>query len=545
MKKYKIILSSIALGLAVSCSTDRLPDDAVTPDTYWTKEQDVRLALNGVYNFLGDEAYDAWYYDGYADNEYNQYPWESNATNAAAGDINATSNYGYNYGYIRNANNILANVDKVNMDDSVKKRYIAETRALRAMNYFKLIYLFGDVPLVTKSEIDADVAPTKEADVLKFVLTELDAAAADLPASYGGGTGNETGRITKGAALAFKARAELYYGQFAAAAADAKKVMEQGTYRLFETNATDLDYADKWEDFVTFSSSADRLAFYKGLASYQKMFWEENENNSEFILTNQFVSDLSSNYIFTLIMPDEFSGWSSITPTVELVNAYWRKDGTTFTPPSETDRAAWYNNGTVKPEYLNEFKNRDTRLYASIMFPKSPWNNLESGWVFNWPKGGNNTSKTGYNFKKLVDPKFKVNGDNGGNDQALIRYAEVLLTYAEAKNEASGPDATVYDALDQIRKRVGMPVIARTQSQASLREIIRNERRIELAAEGQRFFDIRRWNIASNVMKPIKDITNANVQTRVWEERFKKMPYPQSAVDRNPLLKPAQTAKGY
>src|SRR6185312_3520139 len=103
--------------------------------------------------------------------------------------------------------------------------------------------------------------------------------------------------------------------------------------------------------------------------------------------------------------------------------------------------------------FYNEFKNRDTRLYASILFPSNPWNDFNAGYTFSWNGGGNNNSETGYNFKKLVDPAYIANDWDGAQNFPIIRYAEVLLTYAEAKNEQSGPDASVYAALDDIRDR--------------------------------------------------------------------------------------------
>jgi hypothetical protein len=173
---------------------------------------------------------------------------------------------------------------------------------------------------------------------------------------------------------------------------------------------------------------------------------------------------------------------------------------------------------------------------------------LQSGYAFKWGKGGSNNSATGYNFRKLVDPAYiTYNQYVGGQPFPLIRYAEVLLTYAEAQNEASGPDASVYAAIDSVRSRVGMPNVDPTvyNSQASLRSLIQNERRIELAQEGLRYFDIRRWGIAASVMKTTYDQTNSIAQTRVWQSNFVLLPYPQTAVDRNSQLQTAQTAKGY
>lgn len=547
MKRH-IVTSAIAIAMLTACNTDRSPVDAITPEVYWTKEQDVRLALNGIYPYLSEYSGTAMYLDAFADNSLAKNPWESSANAISAGIINPAANYGYGFAHVRRANEILKNVDKVSMDATLKKRYIAETRFLRAFRYFNLTQFFGDVPLMLTSDLSEDIAPKPEAQVNDWIINELKEAATDLPLKYSGaGDGNENGRVTKGAALALKARVELLTGKNAQAAATAQEVMNLGTYKLFETTPTATDFADKWESgFVTFANDAEKNAFYKGLASYQQLFWKVNETtNPETILAAQFVQDLDPGISFTRFTPNDLAGWSSITPTIAMVNAYWKKDGTPFNPIANDVRASYYNNGNPKPEYLNEFKDRDTRLYASIMFPKSPWNNMKTGYVFNWPKGSNNTSITGYNYKKFVDPKEGATRNNSGNDWILIRYAEVLLTYAEAKNEVSGPDASIYDALDLIRKRVAMPTIPRTQTQASLREIIRNERRIELANEGLRYADIRRWNIAPAVMKTEYDITNSKAQDRVWEDRFKRLPYPQTAVDKNPLLKPAQAAKGY
>ncbi|WP_233174401.1 RagB/SusD family nutrient uptake outer membrane protein [Elizabethkingia miricola] len=550
-KNIMPILSSLIMAVSLnSCNLDRFPDDKIATETYWNTEKDATLALNGVYSFLGGAASSAWYSDAYTDNTYAQYPWETSATVGAAGDITANTDFGYDWVTIRRANTLLENIGKVKMDESRKNRFIAEARFLRAFNYFNLTQLFGAVPLFQEAVPTGDkLTPVPEKDVVTFILKELTDAANVLPVSYGGGSGDEKGRVTKGAALALKARVQLYSGLWNDAAVTAKQVIDSGTYNLFKvTNVSAEDMADNYgKDFVDFSSADDQTNFYKGLKSYEKLFWAENETNSEFILTRQFIENSQwdqASSIYTLLMPNELSGWSSITPTIEFVNAYLNRDGSVFTPPSLQERAANYNNGAVKPDYIKEFKNRDTRLYASIIFPTSRWNQIEKGFTFNWNKGGNNTSRTGYNFRKLVDPKYKQEA-NAPQDYPIIRYAEILLTYAEAKNEQAGPDASIYDALDLIRDRVSMPKIQRNQTKESLRNIIRNERRVELAQEGFRYSDIRRWGIAKDVMKDTYDITNGLVQKRVWNDRYNRFPYPQSAVDYNPLLKQAQSEKGY
>jgi hypothetical protein len=533
---------------------EKLPQDQVSSNSFWTSEKEARLALTGCYAYL-EGSYSNVYDDGASDNAYCQYPWEGPSTAISAGNIDASIDRGYKSRYtaIRQYNYFLDNVGKTPMAESLKTRFIAEAKVLRAMSYFELARNFGAVPLLKMAYSDpmqTAIEPSSEDEVIAFVLSELTSVADQLPTSYAGGTNNETGRITSGAAWSVKARVELQYGKWSDAAASATRVMGMG-YQLFRVNTLSTkDTQDDYSTFVTFANLAEETKFYKGLASYEQQFWAINENSKEVILAAQNINNSSYEYgngLNTLLPSSDLGGWSSITPTTELVNAYWDKNGNPFTPPTAAQRATNYNNGTPNPAYYDEFKNRDTRLYASILFPSNPWDRYNSGYKFNWGKGGNNNSKTGYNFRKLVDPAYTASEWDGAQDFQVIRYAEILLTYAEAKNEATGPDASIYNALNDIRDRSGMPAIdaAVHNTKDKLREVIRKERRIELAGEGQRFQDIRRWNIGSTVMNTNYDITNNKVQERTWQDKFVKMPYPQSAMDHNPFLKQAQAAKGY
>lgn len=553
---YKIvaILAISALTACTDSSLDKLPQDQISSSTFWTSEKEARLALTGCYTYL-EGGFSSIYNDGASDNAYAQYPWESTATSIAAGDIDSSIDQGYKSRYtaIRQFNYFLDNIGKTPMSEELKSRFIAEARVLRAMTYFELARYFGSVPLIKNSYTDpleTSVVPTSEEDVIAFVLSELTSVADQLPASYSGGTNNETGRITTGAAWAIKTRVELHYGKWSEAAASAQHVMGMG-YQLFRVATLSAkDTQDDYSNFVDFANDSEKEKFYKGLASYEQQFWSTNENSKEVILAVQQITNSSYEYgngLNTLLPPSDLGGWSSITPTVELVNAYWDKNGNSFTPPSPAQRASNYNNGNSDATYYNEFKNRDTRLYASILFPSNPWDRYSTGYIFEWGKGGNNNSKTGYNFRKLIDPSYTSTEWDGAQDFQIIRYAEILLSYAEAKNEVTGPDPTIYNALNDIRNRAGMPAIDQAvyNTQDKLRQLIHNERRIELAGEGQRFHDIRRWNIADAVMKTTYDLTNNIVQERNWDVRFVKLPYPQSAIDHNSNLKDAQAAKGY
>jgi hypothetical protein len=560
MKKF-IYISLLALIILGGCkkSVDFVPQDKLSAGTFWKSQNDVQLALNGCYGYLAN-AFNYAYDDGAADNAYCQYPWENNATRVSAGSIDATLDAGYNsrYVFIRRYNYFLDNISKATMDEPLRKRFIAEARVLRAFTYYELAHNFGPVPLLKTSYTDPEetaVAPAPAATVIQFAIDEIKAVEADLPASYSGGAPNQTGRITNGAAWAILTRIQLEYGKYDDAVVSAQKVMAAG-YQLFRKTAlTANDTKDDYSTLVTFADDAAKQKFYKGLASYQQQFWAANDGNKETILVSQNIQENQSyapfgNGLRILFATANMGGWSSITPIQGLVDAYWKSDGTTFTPPTPEQRATDFNiKKTPSANYINEFKNRDTRLYASILFPGATWNEYKDGYVFTWAGVAGSESSTGYNFKKYLDPASLASGleFDAPQDYSIIRYAEILLAYAEAKNEVSGPDATIFAALDDIRDRAGMPLINRTvnNTKEKLREVIRNERRIELAGEGQRFFDIRRWNIAANVMKTPNDIANVIVQERHWQPKFVLMPYPQSALDRNTNLKAPQAAKGY
>lgn len=546
MKRYTFHIAALTAScLLFSCNKDfleRPPQNQLSEGTFWTSEKDATAALNAIYQQIDGSDGNA-YEDGSTDNAHAQYPWESNATTISLGDVTTSMNEGWNFEAIRRANYFLENVDKAPMDNTLKERYKAEARFMRAFRYSNMLANFGDVPLITKTLTveESYVARTPKAEVLKFITDELTAIAAILPPSYTGGKNNEKGRITKGAVLALKARVHLYSGQWQQAVEAAEQVMGMG-YELFRVTSEDAkDAADDYARWVDFADADEATRFRLGLRSYEKLFWQQYEGNKEVILDRQHIPEKDTKFINTLLLSDDLGGWSSIAPTQSLVDAYQSfKTGEAVAPLSAAERATRYKARATDPAFYAEYRNRDPRFYASILFDEAPWNSIEEGYSFTWVKGGNNCSKTGYNFRKYVDPvAWGARIDNHAN-HIIIRYAEILLIYAEAKNELSGPDATVYDAIDQLRTRAGMPVLNRAAlgTQTLLREAIRQERRIELVLEGHRFRDIRRWQIAPNVMTSLYDLENGLVQTRKWDNKLYLMPVPQSDIDKNPKLNP-------
>ena len=460
--KNIIIISSFAIIALCSCNNDfldRQPLDEYSESSLWTSDKDAEAALNGCYNRWEDGGW-IFYIDCASDNAYNPYPWEgySMMGNASQLTPNNTGVNKWNFRTIQRSNWFLANVDKTPMDEDLKTRMKGEARFLRAYRYYLMSQLYGDVPLVLTNiapEEASAVTRNPKAEVVKFVEDELAAIAPDLPESY---TGSDEGRVTRGAAWSLKARIELFNGQYEDCIASCQKVM--GKYSLFN--------------------------------SYSELFRMQNEHNSEIILDVEYIAnDVPLGNLGVLVV-ESSGGWWSVNPTQSLVDTYEMSNGKTIDDPT-----SGYN-----PD--DPYKNRDPRLNATIIYPGA----FYEGNYFN-PLNPSSIdyyavySYTGYAPKKYV-PNLADFPDmwNTGLNIPVIRYAEILLTYAEAKIELNQIDNSVYDAIDEVRLRAGMPAVDKTvyNSQPTLRELVRRERRVELALEGLRWFDIQRWQIADEVM---------------------------------------------
>jgi hypothetical protein len=462
MKNKLIIFCSAVIALCCSCNKDfldREPLDQYSESSLWTSASDADAALNGCYKGWESGSW-IFYMDCASDNAFNPYPWEGYAMmgNMQLLSSNNTGNNKWNFQTIQKCNWFLANVDKTPMDETLKKRMTAEARFLRAYKYVVMSQLYGDVPLITTNISTAEaneIQRTSKAEVVQFAKDELTAAAADLPESY---DGNDKGRITSGACWALKARLELYNEQYEDCVASCEKIMDK--YTLF--------------------------------ASYSNLFRIQNEHNSEIILDVEYIAnDVPLDNLGVMVIESQ-GGWWSVNPTQSLVDAYEMSNGKTINDP-----ASGYD-----PD--DPYKNRDPRLDATIIHPGS----LYEGSYFDPLDPASIDyyaaySYTGYAPKKYVSHLSDIPDMwNTGLNIPVIRFAEVLLTYAEAKIELNQVDNSVYEAIDKVRVRAGMPVTDRTayNSQAKLRELVRRERRVELAIEGLRWFDIQRWKIADEVL---------------------------------------------
>lgn len=471
MKRINYIAGIALLPLLFSAceSLDTDPTDRIIDDYFWKTENDATMAVNGIYRTMA--ATDYMYLDCATDLAWNEISWEkAHLLGSGSQDPErwawTTDKWKEAYETIQRTNYFMENIDKVeSIAPELKNRLSAEARFIRAMTYSDIMFLWGDVPLAVKT-LDlktGTLTRTPKAEVFDFVIRELKEITPYLPESYDAAN---KGRVTKGAAKAMLMRAYLRENKYAEAKAMAKEVMDMNLYSLYP--------------------------------NYEKLFKYEGENCSEIILDKQYIATNYSNNLSKLFSPRSCFGNGSIVPLKGLVDAYEMLNGKAITDPT-----SGYD--PYKP-----YENRDPRLKATILTPGAK---MPDGNVFNplpnqdpvgtdaVDNGNTNTSRTGFNFLKYVNPEDLAESNNNcHNNIILIRYAEVLLSYAESKVETNDIDQSVYDAINEVRKRAGMPEFASGKSMEQLREIIRQERKVEFPLEGLRYFDIRRWKIAEKVI---------------------------------------------
>ncbi len=546
--KYKWITGIVILITIVSsCKRDLLnvtPNDALSDATTFTDLQFVNRFLNNIYGTLPDgfarkdqQPEDANWSRGMTalemasdDAECNNLAGSTHTLNQ--GVIPTTWSYAediwrQNYALIRKCNILIENIDQTPGDENLKARMKAEAIFMRAFAHAELIKCFGGVPLMLKAGTpDESIIPRNTYDqCVEQIVGDLDAAVPALPVVY---PASELGRATKVAALALKARVLLYKasplhnggnnGLWQAAADAAREAMAYGP----PPGTGDYDlHPDYYKTFI------DKLG-------NKEIIWARKFQNPDIS-----PRDGARNKWYMSVPDVNDGGWGGYSPTQNLVDAYEMTDGKLISDPTSTYDAQ------------DPYKDRDSRLDKSILRNGSVY---KKGIVVETFRGGNtnnanrfDSSKTGYGILKLIDTsKYDGNG-NADNDWIFIRYAEVLLNYAEAQNEASGPDQSVFDAINKVRARSGQPALSGLP-QDQLRERIRNERRVELSFEEHRFFDVRRWKLGSVYFNaPIYKVQitenggNLIFNYPKWEDRKfveyqNLLPIPQAEMDKNPLL---------
>jgi starch-binding outer membrane protein, SusD/RagB family len=500
-----------------------------TESSFWRNEQDALDALTACY----ENMYSADYFfgnDALSDNAYNKSNTFEDVGQIASGGYDArtprvVNEWSYHYAAIRKCNIVIENIDKISgASEETINRIKSEARFIRAFSLFHLALWYGDVPLVEKvltlSEA-MSISRTPRSQVISFVSSELADIQQYLPVFY-----NEAnrGRIIKAAAIGMRARVNLYEGNWNEVVSDCEKLI----------NSTDNG---------TFSLYSD----------YAGLFTVDAEYNNEIILDLQFGgSRLQSTQRFFL--PQTVGKLrSNLVPAKSLVDDYIMLNGKAI-----SEAGSGYDEN-------NPHENRDPRFEKTILHHGSEIVDFEgvTQTILTAPGSDpiTNTiedqgaSATGYYFQKYYDRS--ATNYNSGVNLILLRYADILLMYAEAKNELNQFSADAWNkTIKPIRQRAGFAdagalELDPTLSQEGLREVIRRERRSELAFEGLRIFDIRRWQIAEEVLnQPVKGIKvsgqfpqdgngNLLVEQRTFQApKHYLWPIPQFEVDQNVNLNP-------
>ena len=541
MKRFKnyIVLGMAAL-LGTSCSDflDVTPKDALSPSTTWQTETDAEKFAIGCYDGWEDGG-QLLYFDCGSDFGYNNFSWEGYRP-WGDGTLSA-SNTGaslYSFTTIRRCNTFLENVEAIPFsDENVKNDLIAQVRFIRAYQYFKMNWWYGGVPIIDNYESaeEAQVPRNTEEEVRTFVEQELDAITPMLNNAPA-----ERGRAAKGAALALRMREALYYEDWATAKDRAQQIIDLGLYSLDP--------------------------------SYTNLFSNAGKDSPEIIMAVQYINNLKGLGVIGQMYNNGNGGWSSIVPTHNLLDTYEMENGMTI-----DEAGSGY-------DPVHPFANRDPRMAMSICFPGQDYVKADgTSGIFNtldrqidgannldYMTMADNTSRTGLTWNKYLAPITQYSNIWDTDACPIVfRYAEVLLSWAEAENELNGPSAEVYNKLNQIRARVGMPEVdqAKYGTQATLRELIRRERGVELAGEGLRRADIVRWKDASGKMvaetvlngtlerkvgtvsmdasvdpemRAMIDVnassTEKFIETRKFATYNRYFPIPQTSMDKNPQL---------
>jgi hypothetical protein len=517
MKKLFFIIGFAGM-IAAGCNKgllDTSPEDRYTQSNFWVSEEAANAALTACYASLRHEG--VWggastplLEETASPNAYNYgntmaYNVISEGLQSATSGGIISARWNGCYQGIGRCNTFLAKVDEVaEIDDATRSNMKAQALFLRGFYYYMLAAYYGDVPLILDMPDKAtqgELPRTAKEEVFQQILTDLDAAAAVLPLKN---SAANRGRATKGAALAMKARVLLFL---------ASPLMNPSNDIAKWTAARDA--AKAVMDMAT-------SAGYGLFADYRALFLPANENNKEVIFDVQFMYPDQGNS-FDLIGRQ----YNSNAPLLDLAQAYDMK----ATGLPITDPASGYDAG-------DPYKGRDPRLYATIVYPGDTFMNVKVTPA--------RFAITGYGMKKYTiydkgaPPAGQSDLKDGQSETNFIvlRYADVLLMYAEAQNEVSGPDATIYDAINLVRARVGMPALAPGHTPEELREIIHHERRVEFAGEALYYNDIRRWKTAEQQLNAtIYKYDGSVIETRHFNpNRDYWWPISQSELDLNPKL---------
>lgn len=527
-KLRSVLVMGVIVVIATGCSDDLLntsPTDRVSSATFWSTERDFRTALNASYEQMVGVDLNPMYFDGATEIAYSHADWmrQHEYVMGRADALSGWSSgmWSRSYTGISRANEILSQLEGIE-DGILSPEAANEVRGqalfLRGYYYHELLWMFGGVPIFTNVptvQEAREIGRSSRDEVYSQIISDLSEAANLLPSSW---ASDQYGRATKGAALGYQARTALYEASW-------KKYHEgdaSGANQLYQTA-------------VAKSQEVMDLNQYSLHPDFRELFTYAGEQSAEIIFDYQKVSGQNGWWAWLGFAPSSMGSNVDVEPTRELVDRFPMSDGLPIDESPLYDPAAprivysdyaTGENPTV--ETLGMYANRDPRFYGTVLFPGAEFNNSiynsyplceEAAAVRSEPYGGAphgycsstsdrilltdyNNTYTGYIAMKYVDPQDESSPGNSGLNIIKMRFADILLMYAEAKTELGEMDESVNQALTQLRDRAGipLPIDITTISQNEALDFIRNERTIELAWEGLHLADIRRWGTAENVL---------------------------------------------
>jgi hypothetical protein len=462
----------IVTGCKKSLELD--PKDQLSDASFWKSPNDFQLAANNFYYGLLQVPE---YIDNNSDIAFGQ---GANAVSDGSYLPTATSAvWDSCYFHIRGINYLLQKAPESKLGASID-RWVGEALFFRAYNYWNLVKTFGGVPKIDKvldvTSPELYSARATQAQIVDFILTDLDNAISKLP-KQSQLTGDELGRVTQGAALALKARVALYMGTWA-------KYHGEGDPTKYLAAAVDASNQ-------VVASSEYALYTDKGADSYKYLFILQGDDSKEVILARRYYANrLVHNWTREL-------WFNAMVPTKNMADLYLATDGK---PITQSSLFQGYSTLT------SEFQNRDPRMAMTFIVPGSTIF-FEGGLMQPTYPGftGSNATHTGYMIRKFLDESLEATQFQGEYDFKEFRYAEVLLVLAEALYEQNGQisDQDLDRTINVIRSRVNMPALTNTFVTANglnMLDELRRERTVELAFEGYRRDDLRRWKTAETVL---------------------------------------------
>jgi len=548
MKKifYSLIFAICIFGMSCENKFDDLPVDYYDIKDVLTDSVFVIGGVNDMYNALPD-GYNRLGGNSMIASTIDEAIQSGTGTEAqymALGGWSASTlrddAWSSSYAAIRKVNIFLNKIypeipEKLFRSDRTVELLVGQSYFLRGFFYFELVKRYGGVPIITEVlgiEDGKNISRDSYDDCIEYIVDQCDKAAVILPDVWDL-PNNNFGKATKGAALALKSRVLLYAASpLFNDQSKPQNTPEHGAYR-----------SDKWVAAAQAAYDVISLKVYQ-LSTDYAAFFTTLDKNKEIIFSKM---SNKNNNVEMLNGPTGFTdGKGGSCPSLELVDAYQMNDGSSFD---------WNNPVHAQDPFLN----REPRFYASVLYNGASWmGNIIQTYEGGRDMGNVNSTKTGFYLKKFMSEDAQWFGGTPGSTFhcfPFIRYAEILLNFAEAMNEAYGPEdagslgMTALAAINMVRARADVPPLPSGLSPEEIRIRIQHERRIELAFEEHRHLDVRRWKLAESVFgKPVHGLKILSAgdnsytydrkvaQNRVFRPEMYLYPIPQSEINRNSSL---------